>query len=78
MQPFSESVDICSNHEQCEARRAEIKMTKGFVAKEPVKGHMVSLFLIAFPSLFLHWEVLDASVASRITNGFLQIAGECC
>lgn len=45
VQPFSEHVEICSNHEQCEARRAQIKMTKGFVAKEPVKGHMASLFL---------------------------------
>ncbi|KAG6431892.1 hypothetical protein SASPL_103463 [Salvia splendens] len=43
VQPFSEPVDICSNHEQCEARRAQIKMTK------------------------------DASVASRITNGFSQL-----
>ncbi|KAI3449591.1 hypothetical protein Pfo_006256 [Paulownia fortunei] len=43
VQPFSENVDICSNHEQCEARRVGIKMTKGFVAKEPVKGHMVNV-----------------------------------
>lgn len=45
MQPFPEHVDICSNHEECEARRGQIKMKKGFVAKEPVKGHMASLFL---------------------------------
>lgn len=49
VQPFSEHVEICSNHEQCEERRAQIKMTKGFVAKEPVKGHMASLFLIIIP-----------------------------
>ncbi|KAI3473488.1 hypothetical protein Pfo_030943 [Paulownia fortunei] len=36
VQPFPEHVDICSNHEECEARRAQIKMTKGFVAKEQV------------------------------------------
>ncbi|PIM98267.1 hypothetical protein CDL12_29254 [Handroanthus impetiginosus] len=41
--PFQEHVDICSNHEECESRRAQIKMTKGFVAKEPVKGHMVNV-----------------------------------
>ncbi|GFP97868.1 hypothetical protein PHJA_001930900 [Phtheirospermum japonicum] len=36
VQHFPEHVDICSNHDQCEARRAQIKMTKGFVAKEHV------------------------------------------
>lgn len=40
---------ICSNQEQqqkedWEARRAKIKLTKGFVAKESVKGHMASSF----------------------------------
>ncbi|KAL1550207.1 RNA demethylase ALKBH10B-like [Salvia divinorum] len=34
---------LCSNHEECEARQAQIKMTKGFVAKEPVKGQMVNV-----------------------------------
>ncbi|CAA2940098.1 uncharacterized protein LOC111375864 [Olea europaea subsp. europaea] len=43
VQPFLEHVDICSNHEECEARREQIKMTKGFLAKEPVKGHMVNV-----------------------------------
>lgn len=38
----SVNVEICSNHEECEARRTEIKLTKGFSAKESVKGHMVS------------------------------------
>ncbi|KAL0418776.1 UNVERIFIED_CONTAM: RNA demethylase ALKB [Sesamum radiatum] len=36
VQALPEHVDICSNHEECEARRGQIKMTKGFVAKEPV------------------------------------------
>ncbi|KAG8370698.1 hypothetical protein BUALT_Bualt13G0010400 [Buddleja alternifolia] len=31
VQHFPEHVDICSNHEECEERRAQIKMTKGFV-----------------------------------------------
>ncbi|KAK6937483.1 hypothetical protein RJ641_030991 [Dillenia turbinata] len=34
--PSSEVREICSHHEDCEARRAQIKLTKGFVAKEPV------------------------------------------
>ncbi|KAK6120119.1 hypothetical protein DH2020_046155 [Rehmannia glutinosa] len=36
VQAFSEHVDICSNHEDCEARGAQIKIMKGFVAKESV------------------------------------------
>ncbi|KAK3041407.1 hypothetical protein RJ639_000384 [Escallonia herrerae] len=34
--PALENVLICSNHEDCQARCDQIKMTKGFVAKEPV------------------------------------------
>ncbi|KAL9228098.1 hypothetical protein vseg_003712 [Gypsophila vaccaria] len=34
---------ICDNHEDCTFRREQIKLTKGFVAKEPVKGHMVNV-----------------------------------
>ncbi|KMS97024.1 hypothetical protein BVRB_7g179400 [Beta vulgaris subsp. vulgaris] len=36
-------IEICDNHEECAARREQIKLTKGFVAKEPVKGHMVNV-----------------------------------
>ena len=43
-----ENMEICSNHNDCEARRAQIKMTKGFVAKESVKGHMASSFFYKF------------------------------
>lgn len=34
--------EICSNHEACEARRDQIRIMKGFIGKELVKGHMVS------------------------------------
>lgn len=34
--------EICSKHDDCEARFAQINLTKGFIAKEPVKGHMAS------------------------------------
>lgn len=44
VQPAIENVDLCSNHEDCEARPSQIKLTKGFSAKEPVKGHMASSF----------------------------------
>ncbi|XP_041992254.1 RNA demethylase ALKBH10B-like isoform X1 [Salvia splendens] len=74
VQPFSEPVDICSNHEQCEARRAEIKMTKGFVAKEPVKGHMVN----AVRGLKLYEDIFTDTQLSKL-NDFvneLRVAGQ--
>ena len=53
MQPNSANVEICGNHEECEARLDQIKLTKGFSAEEPVKGHMVSSFfhILSFPKL---------------------------
>lgn len=48
VQPAVENVDLCSNHEDCEARPGQIKLTKGFSAKEPVKGHMASSFFHNF------------------------------
>ena len=35
-------VEICDNHKDCEARLGQIKLTKGFNAKESVKNHMAS------------------------------------
>ncbi|KAK2990532.1 hypothetical protein RJ640_019812 [Escallonia rubra] len=49
--PTLENILICSNHEDCQARCDQIKMTKGFVAKEPVKGHMASSFFQSFKSI---------------------------
>ncbi|KAH0660007.1 hypothetical protein KY289_028755 [Solanum tuberosum] len=59
IQPFEESVEFCSNHENCEARHAHIKMTKGFVSKEPVKGHMVNVVrgLKLFEDIFTPNEI---------------------
>lgn len=42
------NVTICSNHEECEGRSSQIKLTKGFQAKESVKGHMASAFFREF------------------------------
>ena len=42
VQHVEENINICSNHEECDARPSQIKLTKGFSAKEQVKGHMVS------------------------------------
>lgn len=46
MQPsfMNNNNSICSNHEECEGRSSQIKLTKGFTAKESVKGHMASSF----------------------------------
>lgn len=44
VQHVEENIDICFNHEECDARPSQIKLTKGFSAKEHVKGHMVSYF----------------------------------
>jgi hypothetical protein len=41
-QSLPESYPICSDHEECIARPERIKIQKGFVAKESVKGHMAS------------------------------------
>ncbi|KAG4174424.1 hypothetical protein ERO13_A11G119800v2 [Gossypium hirsutum] len=43
VQHVEENNDICSNHEECDARPSQIKLTKGFSAKEHVKGHMVNV-----------------------------------
>ncbi|GMH27802.1 hypothetical protein Nepgr_029645 [Nepenthes gracilis] len=43
VQATPERVEICDNHGDCGARHEQIKMTKGFIAKEPVKGHMVNV-----------------------------------
>ncbi|KAL2238900.1 UNVERIFIED_CONTAM: RNA demethylase ALKBH10B [Sesamum indicum] len=73
VQPFSEHMDLCSNHDQCEARREQIKMTKGFVAKEPVKGHMVNVVR----GLKLYEDIFTDVELSKL-NDFvneLQVAG---
>lgn len=44
MHHMLQNIEICSDHENCEARRAQINMTKGFVAKEPMKWHTASSF----------------------------------
>lgn len=43
IQQTLDHIEICDNHEDCAGRRDQIKLTKGFVAKEPVKGHMVNV-----------------------------------
>jgi hypothetical protein len=47
VKPASENIndDMCANHEDCGVRPSQIKLAKGFTAKEHAKGHTVNLFL---------------------------------
>lgn len=69
-----ESNEICSHEQDWEARRAEIKMTKGFVAKESVKGHMVNVVR----GLKLYEDILNRSELSKLTEYVteLRVAGQ--
>ncbi|XP_010255802.1 PREDICTED: uncharacterized protein LOC104596380 isoform X2 [Nelumbo nucifera] len=59
-----ENIRICSNHEDCETRRARIKTTKGFIAKEPVKGHMVNVV----KGLKLYEDIFTDSELSKLDD----------
>ncbi|OMO77784.1 Oxoglutarate/iron-dependent dioxygenase [Corchorus capsularis] len=63
VQHVEENIDICSNHEQCDARASEIKLTKGFSAKEHVKGHMVNVVkgLKLYENVFTDSELANLS-----------------
>ncbi|GKC58519.1 putative oxidoreductase, 2OG-Fe(II) oxygenase family protein, partial [Tanacetum coccineum] len=73
VQPVVENIKICSNQEDWEARRDQIKMTKGFNAKESVKGHMVNLsrFEGSYPPIEL--EIHRESKHVSCTDGLQQI-----
>ncbi|KAJ4955364.1 hypothetical protein NE237_012147 [Protea cynaroides] len=64
-----ESIQICSNHEDCENRRAQIKITKGFVAKELVKGHMVNVV----KGLKLYEDIFTDSELSKLHSFVNQL-----
>ncbi|XP_042048539.1 RNA demethylase ALKBH10B-like isoform X1 [Salvia splendens] len=64
---------LCSNHDECEARQAQIKMTKGFVAKEPVKGQMVNVVR----GLKLYQDIFTGAELSKLSDfvNELRLAG---
>lgn len=64
LHPTLDNVDLCSSHEDCEARRALIKMTKGFTAKEHVKGHMVNVVR----GLKLYEDIFTDSELSKLND----------
>ncbi|KDP21510.1 hypothetical protein JCGZ_21981 [Jatropha curcas] len=74
VQPIIESIDICSNHEDCNARPDQIKLTKGFTAKEQVKGHMVNVV----KGLKLYEDLFTDSELSKLTDFVteLRVAGQ--
>lgn len=65
--------EICSKHDDCEARPAQINLTKGFIAKEPVKGHMVNVVR----GLKLYDDIFTDSELSKLTDyvNELRVAG---
>ncbi|XP_022758150.1 uncharacterized protein LOC111305162 [Durio zibethinus] len=64
VQHVEENIDICSNHEECDARRSQIKLTKGFSAKEQVKGHMVNVV----KGLKLYEDVFTDSELAKLSD----------
>lgn len=74
VQPMLENIEICSNDEDWEARRAQIKMTKGFVAKESVKGHTVNVVR----GLKLYEDIFSDIELSKLTHyvNELRVAGQ--
>lgn len=67
-------IKICSKHEDCEARWAQINLTKGFIAKEPVKGHMVNVVR----GLKLYDNIFTDTELSKLTDyvNELRVAGQ--
>ncbi|PKA62288.1 alkylated DNA repair protein alkB like 5 [Apostasia shenzhenica] len=59
-QTFTEDVQICMDHGECATRPEKIKVSKGFVAKEMVKGHTVNVVkgLKLYEDIFNNWELL--------------------
>lgn len=74
VQHFLDSDEFCTNHENCEARHDQMKMTKGFVSKEPVKGHMVNVVR----GLKLFEDVFTTNEISKLDDlvNELRVAGQ--
>ncbi|KAL4558804.1 hypothetical protein LXL04_037006 [Taraxacum kok-saghyz] len=69
-----DNIKICSNQEDWDTWQAQIKMTKGFVAKELVKGHMVNVVR----GLKLYENILTQTELTRLTEyvSKLRVAGK--
>ncbi|XP_071738271.1 RNA demethylase ALKBH10B-like [Rutidosis leptorrhynchoides] len=74
VQMLVENNNICSNQEDLEARKAQIQLTKGFIAKESVRGHMVNVVR----GLKLYENILTDTEFTRLTDYVhkLRVAGK--
>ncbi|RAL43522.1 hypothetical protein DM860_012663 [Cuscuta australis] len=73
VQPVQEDIEFCSRHENCEERRSLFKMTKGFMGREPVKGHMVNVVR----GLKLYEDIFSPIELSKLSDfvNQLRVAG---
>ncbi|KAL1816646.1 hypothetical protein ACET3Z_019220 [Daucus carota] len=73
-QPKFENLELYSINEDCETHHAQIKVCKGFVAKEPVKGHMVNVV----KGLKLYQDIFTDNEISKLTNyvNELRVSGQ--
>lgn len=74
VQPEFENLELYSINEDCEAYHAQIKVSKGFVAKEPVKGQMVNVVR----GLKLYQDIFTDIEISKLTNyvNELRVSGQ--
>ncbi|KAG0501132.1 hypothetical protein HPP92_001204 [Vanilla planifolia] len=75
------SVQICEDHVECSERLEKIKISKGFVAKEPVKGHMVNVVkgLKLYEDMFTKFELVKLTEyinELRLTGRMGELSGE--
>ncbi|XP_068662493.1 RNA demethylase ALKBH10B-like isoform X2 [Aristolochia californica] len=70
----SDSYQIFSDNQDSKERLTRIKITKGFVAKEPVRGHMVNVV----KGLKLYEDIFTELELSKLTNFIneLHLAGQ--
>ncbi|CAH9115191.1 unnamed protein product [Cuscuta epithymum] len=73
VQPIHEHIEFCSLHENCEERRSLFKMTKGFMGREPVKGHTVNVVR----GLKLYEDIFSPIELSKLSDfvNELRLAG---
>lgn len=64
VQANSVNDEICANHEDCEARPTQMKLTKGFSAKEHLKGHTVNVV----KGMKLYEDVFTDSELSKLID----------
>lgn len=67
---------ICSNHEECEACPSQIKLKKGFITKEFVKGHSASSFIHKLKCIvFIESNII--SFYNKEAAGYCSLMGFC-